>query len=67
MASSPMPVDIQQQGRQLCVKSKQGQLLPVYTSTGTFYATFRLAKGTNWISGLPRGNYFINGKIYNIL
>ncbi|MCR5819335.1 MAG: hypothetical protein K6F94_00075 [Bacteroidaceae bacterium] len=67
MASSPKPVDIKLQGRLLCVKSNQGQLLPVYTSTGAFYAAFRLTKGTNWINGLPRGNYYINGKIYNIL
>lgn len=66
MVSSPLPVEIRQQGRHLCVKSEHDQLLPVYTVQGTFYSAFRLLKGTNWINGLPRGTYYINHRKYTI-
>jgi hypothetical protein len=66
MMSSPLPVTIHQQGRQLCVTSRYNQLLPVYSANGTYYSAFRLAKGTNWLTGLPRGGYIINNKRYVI-
>lgn len=66
MMSSPLPVTIRQQGRQLCVTSRYNQLLPVYSANGTYYSAFRLAKGTNWLTGLPRGRYIINNKRYVI-
>lgn len=62
MMTSPMPVEIHQQGRFLCVTSRYAQLLPVYNASGTLYSSFRLTKGTNWLSGLPRGSYFINNR-----
>ena len=66
MMSSPLPVSIRQQGRQLCVTSRYNQLLPVYSANGVYYSAFRLAKGTNWLTGLPRGGYIINTKRYGI-
>lgn len=66
MMSSPLPVTIRQQGRQLCVTSRYNQLLPIYSDNGTYYSAFRLAKGTNWLTGLPRGRYIINHKRYVI-
>ena len=62
MATTAFPVQLQVQGRLLCVKSKYNQVLPVYNSGGIFYGVFRLSKGTNWINGLPKGSYFINNK-----
>lgn len=66
MMSSPLPVEISQQGRQLCIKSNYVQLLPIYTASGTYYSSLRLTKGTNWLSGLPRGAYMINNRRYTI-
>ena len=66
LMSSPLPVTIRQQGRQLCVTSRYNQLLPVYSDNGSYYSAFRLAKGTNWLTGLPRGRYIINNKRYTI-
>lgn len=66
MITSPQPVEIRQQGRNLCVTSRYNQLLPVYTSGGLLYSSFRLNKGTNWLSGLPRGSYIINHKRFTI-
>ena len=66
MMTSPLPVNIRQQGRQLCVQSRYNQLLPVYTEGGTFYTAFRLSKGTNWLSGLPKGTYLINNRKFTI-
>ncbi len=66
LMSSPLPVTIRQQGRQLCVTSRYNQLLPIYSANGTYYSAFRLAKGTNWLTGLPRGGYIINNKRYVI-
>lgn len=62
MLTSAMPVEIRQQGRYICVTSRHAQLLPVYNASGTLYSSFRLNKGTNWLSGLPRGSYFINNR-----
>lgn len=58
--SSLFPVEIKVKGRNLYVVSKHNQVLPVYKETGVFYGLFRLNKGTNWISGLPKGAYIIN-------
>ena len=66
MMSSPLPVEIRQQGRQLCIKSRYAQLLPIYTASGTYYSSMRLIKGTNWLTGLPRGAYMINNQRYTI-
>lgn len=60
MLQSAQPVTMQVKGARLCVTSKIVQMLPVYTEKGTFYGIFRLNKGTNWISGLAKGTYFIN-------
>ena len=66
MMSSPQPVEIRQQGRNLCVTSRYNQLLPIYNASGSLYSSFRLSKGTNWLSGLPRGSYIINNKRFTI-
>lgn len=66
MMASPFPVTLHQQGRQIFAHSRTVQLLPVYTSAGAYYAAFRLNKGTNWINGLPRGTYYINGRKFII-
>lgn len=58
--SSTYPVEIRKKGNSLLVTSKHMQMLPVYKDNGVFYALFRLDKGTNWISGLPKGTYIIN-------
>lgn len=58
--SSTYPVEIRRKGTSLLVTSEHTQMLPVYKGNGVFYAMFRLNKGTNWISGLPRGTYIIN-------
>lgn len=64
--SSPFPVEIKVKGRNLYVVSKQDQMLPIYKGTGVFYGLFKLNKGTNWISGLPKGNYIINNKVITV-
>lgn len=66
MMSSALPVDIRQQGRHLCVTSRGNQLLPVYRTNGTLYTAFRISKGTNWLSGLPKGAYYINNRRFTI-
>ncbi len=66
MMTSPQPVEIRQQGRSLCVTSRYNQLLPIYSANGYLYSSFRLSKGTNWLSGLPRGSYIINNKKFTI-
>ena len=66
MLTSAQPVEIRQQGRYLCVTSRHAQLLPVYSASGTLYSSFRLTKGTNWLNGLPRGQYFINNRKFTI-
>lgn len=66
LMSSPLPVSIRQQGRQLCVTSRYNQLLPVYSANGTYYQAFRIIKGTNWLTGLPKGAYIINNQRYVI-
>ena len=59
-ATSTYPVTISRKGTSLLVESGYNQVLPVYKGNGVFYGLFRLNKGTNWISGLPRGVYLIN-------
>lgn len=66
MVSSSLPVQIRQQGRQLCVQTRYNQLLPVYRADGSFYSAFRLSKGTNWLNGLPKGTYIINNRRFTI-
>ena len=66
MMTSSLPVEIEKQGRQLCITSKYNQLLPVYRDNGTFYTAFRVAKGTNWLTGLPKGTYIINNRRFTI-
>ena len=58
--STVYPVEVKRKGSSLLVTSEQPQMLPIYKSNGVFYGLFRLNKGTNWISGLPRGTYIIN-------
>ena len=60
MLQSAYPVTITRRGNAVCVHSRHDQLLPVYKQGGAFYAAFRVRKGTNWLSGLPRGTYIIN-------
>lgn len=62
MSTSHRPVQMQVVGRVLKVHSPENQMLPIYTSSGTFYIVMRLNKGTNWLSGLPRGKYLINNR-----
>ncbi len=58
--SSTYPIKIKTKGSSLLVTSQHSQMLPVYKGNGVFYGLFRLNKGTNWISGLPKGTYIIN-------
>lgn len=62
MNTSSFPVQINAMGRVVQIQSDHSQLLPIYTQNGILYLTARLNKGTNWLSGLPRGRYFINNK-----
>lgn len=66
MSASAHPVQLELYGRVVRVQSEYEQMLPVYTHTGTFYMAMRLSKGTNWLSGLPRGKYFINNRLITI-
>lgn len=62
MVQSAYPVQINIVGNAISIKSNYNQILPIYTEGGAFYAAFRLNKGTNWLSGLPRGTYYINNR-----
>lgn len=64
--SSTYPIEIKKKGSSLLVTSGHSQLLPVYKANGVFYGLFRLNKGTNWISGLPRGTYIINNSKFTL-
>ena len=66
MSTSVYPVQITVTGRAVRIQSDHDQLLPIYTQAGVLYLTARLSKGTNWLSGLPRGHYFINNRPVNI-
>ena len=65
--SSLFPVEIKVKGHNLYVVSQHNQGLPVYKETGVFYGLFRLNKGTNWISGLPKGAYIINNRRVEVI
>ena len=58
--SSTYPIKITLKGQSLLITSQHTQMLPVYKGNGVFYGLFRLNKGSNWISGLPKGIYIIN-------
>lgn len=62
MSTSAYPVRIEVTGRAVKVDSDHVQLLPIYTRGGVLKMTIRLNKGTNWLTGIPRGNYFINNR-----
>ena len=62
MSTSTYPVRIEVHWRAVMLHSDHVQLLPIYTRGGVLKMTLRLNKGTNWLSGLPRGNYFINNR-----
>lgn len=62
MSTSAYPVKIEVHGRAVMIHSDHVQLLPIYTRGGVLKMTLRLNKGTNWLNGLPRGNYFINNR-----
>ena len=66
MSNSAFPVQISKMGNALKIQSDHNQILPIYTQSGAFYMVMRLNKGTNWLSGLPRGSYFINNRIVSI-
>jgi len=62
MVTSSFPVRIQVTVNAIQIQSEHSQILPIYTGNGTFYMAARVNKGVTWISGLPRGRYFINNK-----
>ena len=62
MSSSAFPIQMHISGRSIRVVSDHNQILPIYTQSGAFYMAMRLNKGTNWLTGLPRGRYFINNR-----
>jgi AraC-like DNA-binding protein len=62
MSTSAYPVQLQVNGRFVRIQSDHDQILPIYNENGVFYMAMRLKKGTNWLSGLPRGSYFINNR-----
>lgn len=64
--SSVYPVEIKKKGGSLLVTSGHSQVLPIYKDNGVFFGLFRLNKGTNWISGLPRGTYIINNSKFTL-
>lgn len=66
MRSSAYPVQMIVRGRSVSIVSKHEQTLPIYTQMGTFYMALHLSKGTNWLSGLPRGSYFINRQLVTV-
>lgn len=66
MTVSAYPVRMYVDGRVLRIHSDYNQILPIYTQSGSFYMAMRLSKGTNWLSGLPRGRYFINNRLLTI-
>lgn len=66
MSASAYPVRMQVDGKVIRIHSDYNQILPIYTQSGTFYMAMRLSKGTNWLSGLPHGRYFINNRLLTI-
>lgn len=66
MSTSAFPVQLHVNGRLVRIQSDHDQILPIYNQYGVFYMAMRLKKGTNWLSGLPRGSYFINNQLTKI-
>lgn len=66
MRSSTFPIQMIVRGRNVSIVSEHEQTLPIYTQMGTFYMAMHLSKGTNWLSGLPRGSYFINRQLVTV-
>lgn len=66
MHSSAFPIQMMVRGRSVSIVSEHEQTLPIYTQTGTLYMAMHLSKGTNWLSGLPRGKYFINLQLVTV-
>ena len=66
MSHSAYPVVLHVVGNVVRVDSPERQILPIYTQNGSFYMIMRLNKGTNWLSGLPKGSYFINSRLITI-
>lgn len=66
MSNSAFPVQISITGRAVQIHSDHNQILPIYTESGTFYMIMKVTKGTNWLTGLPRGRYFINNRPISI-
>lgn len=62
MNVSAYPVQMYVEGKVVRIHSNYSQILPIYTRNGTFYMAMKLNKGTNWLTGLPRGQYFINNR-----
>lgn len=65
-ATSPHPVQLSVKGNSLLIKSKKKQILPIFTDRGALYLTCQLRPGTNWVTGLPSGNYRINNQNFQI-
>lgn len=66
MSHSAYPIQLKVVGNSVKVDSPKNQILPIYTHNGSFYLIMRLNKGTNWLNGLPKGRYFINGRLVAI-
>lgn len=66
MSHSAYPVRLKVVGNAVKVESPENQILPIYTHTGAFYLIVRLNKGTNWVNGMPKGNYYINNRLVAI-
>lgn len=62
MTTSLYPVHMQVSRRMVRIESDHPQILPIYRQNGTFFMVMRLNKGVNWLSGLPKGRYFINNR-----
>lgn len=66
MSHSVSPIRVHVVGKSIRIESSEKQILPIYNQKGMFYLLFRLNKGTNWLNGLPKGGYYINGKLVNV-
>ncbi len=66
MSTTMFPIQMTVIRRAIKIKSDHSQMLPIYHQNGAFYMAMRLNKGVNWLTGLPRGRYFINNKPISI-
>lgn len=66
MYHSAFPVKMEVKGMRIKVQSECQQVLPIYTKRGDLFMNVQLTRGTNWLSGLPRGSYRINNRTINI-